>query len=116
MLFRSDPEDSVGDAFAGGPLHEPVPSAQGAAGGLFASAWSGGSLASVASAHTADYLASYGGAVTLDGDDGLLSAQSYGFGEAGYTLLGSPGAQSWSTGEAANDAEAFDYWVESLAL
>jgi len=110
----TDTPDPRGDDFVGGPVNALPPSAQ-ATGGLFGNFWSGGTMAAVASAHTAEYLSQYSGAVTLDRGDSLLSDHSYGLGSA-YTLLGSPGMQTWSTGEAANDEEAFDYWIESLAL
>jgi hypothetical protein len=109
------PSDPSGDQFAGGYTNHLPPSSFANAGQVFGAGLHGYPAAGD-SPRTAAYLAGNATVVHLASASSLLSAQSFGLGSQAYAPLGTPGLQLWSTGEAANDEEAFDYWTESLAL
>jgi hypothetical protein len=112
----TDTPDPSGDTFAGGVAEPLPPSAHGLFAGLGYRAGLIDYATSFDSPQTSAYLASYSGAVVLDNRSGLFSDQAYGLNTIAAATLGAPGLQLWSSGEAANDAENFDYWTESLAL
>ena len=63
-------------------------------------------------------VAAYLGNVALGASDtgGLLQAGAQGMQRLGSFTLGSPGLQALSTGEAASDKVAFDFWLEDIVL